>query len=269
MHHGARRAARLVERGVQRHFLGRRVAGHQPPAGPSFDSRAGSRKPSEALVGVTSQPPSSSLTLILPEEPGVSPRSNSERPKRQISSRRLVSVMRHPRFCFSLSHALAARPSRDTQRQAATIAAGTRQGKRRMSESRKTAHGRDRARLDGDRHGDVAAPRGFWCGLRRRADRVARVVADRARARRRRPRIAAKGAEVSCHRRRERRADRGGALRAGGGCLDALAKCRRHLLRDDVAGGRAGGLLQRVEAGGSSTSTRRSAAARSAPPRAS
>ena len=59
----------------------------------SRDSRAGSSEPSDALVGVTSQPPSSSLTLILPEEPGVSPRSNSERPSRQISSRTFVSVM--------------------------------------------------------------------------------------------------------------------------------------------------------------------------------
>ena len=49
--------------------------------------------PSEALVGVTSQPPSSSFTLMLPEEPGVNPRSNSERPRRQISSRTFVSVM--------------------------------------------------------------------------------------------------------------------------------------------------------------------------------
>ncbi|MEY9701768.1 putative dehydrogenase [Bradyrhizobium diazoefficiens] len=45
------------------------------------------------MVGVTSQPPPSSLTLILPEEPGVSPRSNRDRPKRQISSRSLVSLL--------------------------------------------------------------------------------------------------------------------------------------------------------------------------------
>src|ERR1700685_4809679 len=63
------------------------------PAASSRDSRAGSRKPSEALVGVTSQPPSSSLTEILPEEPGVRPRANSERPRRQISSRIFVSLM--------------------------------------------------------------------------------------------------------------------------------------------------------------------------------
>src|SRR5436305_3685104 len=55
--------------------------------------RAGSSEPSEVLVGVTSQPPSSQRTLILPDEPGVSPRSNSERPSRHISSRNLVSSM--------------------------------------------------------------------------------------------------------------------------------------------------------------------------------
>src|SRR3954453_1278472 len=63
------------------------------PWASSRDSRTGSSEPSEALVGVTSQPPSSSLTLILPEEPGVRPRSNNERPRRQISSRTFVSLM--------------------------------------------------------------------------------------------------------------------------------------------------------------------------------
>src|ERR1700736_2377795 len=66
------------------------------PWASSRDSRAGSSEPSEALVGVTSQPPSSSFTLILPDEPGVSPRSNSERPSRQISSLALLSVMAAP-----------------------------------------------------------------------------------------------------------------------------------------------------------------------------
>jgi hypothetical protein len=55
--------------------------------------RAGSRNPSEALVGVTSQFPSGSRTLILPDEPGVRPRSNSERPKRHMSSRSLASLI--------------------------------------------------------------------------------------------------------------------------------------------------------------------------------
>src|SRR6478609_7672854 len=62
----------------------------------SLEIRAGSRKPSEALVGVTSQPPSSSRNDMLPDEPGVSPRSNSERPYRQISSRRRASDMTVP-----------------------------------------------------------------------------------------------------------------------------------------------------------------------------
>src|SRR5215471_17189530 len=61
------------------------------PSADSRDNLPGSRKPSEAFVGVTSQPPSSSLTLILPDEPGVSPRSNSDRPRRQICSRIVVS----------------------------------------------------------------------------------------------------------------------------------------------------------------------------------
>jgi hypothetical protein len=61
-------------------------------------------------------PPSSSFTLMLPDEPGVSPRSNSERPRRQISSRSLVFA--------ALSHALAARPSRDTQRQSSPVNSG-------------------------------------------------------------------------------------------------------------------------------------------------
>src|ERR1700727_1296995 len=52
---------------------------------------------------------------MLPDEPGVSPRSNSERPRRQISSRSLVSVMTKSSVRRVLSHALAARPSRDRQ----------------------------------------------------------------------------------------------------------------------------------------------------------
>jgi len=78
MHHRARGAARLIQGRMQRHFLGRGIAGDEPAWVSTRDSRAGSSEPSEALVGVTSQPPSSSFTLILPDEPGVSPRSNSE-----------------------------------------------------------------------------------------------------------------------------------------------------------------------------------------------
>jgi hypothetical protein len=62
----------------------------------------------------------------LPDEPGVSPRSNSERPSRQISSRSFVSVMATPAD-LALSHALAARPSRDTQRPKPPIHFGSQQ----------------------------------------------------------------------------------------------------------------------------------------------
>ena len=58
MHHGACGGAGLVERGMQRDFLGRGIAGDQPSVGASRDIRAGSSEPSDALVGVTGQPPS-------------------------------------------------------------------------------------------------------------------------------------------------------------------------------------------------------------------
>jgi hypothetical protein len=38
----------------------------------------------------------------LPDEPGVKPRSNNERPKRQMSSRSFVSVMGDPRAWFGV-----------------------------------------------------------------------------------------------------------------------------------------------------------------------
>src|SRR6266487_1432620 len=63
------------------------------PLSSSFHSRAGSSRPKEKLVGVISQP-SSTRTLILPEEPAVSPRSKIEAPIAQIASRALVSFMR-------------------------------------------------------------------------------------------------------------------------------------------------------------------------------
>jgi hypothetical protein len=61
------------------------------PSASVTESRAGSRSPSEALVGVISMRPSPRRTLILPVEPGVSRRSNSDLPTLQISSRRRVS----------------------------------------------------------------------------------------------------------------------------------------------------------------------------------
>src|SRR5271156_3722775 len=70
------------------------VAGSPPtnrPSASNFESRAGSSAPSEALVGVISQPPSGSRTLMLPVEPKVRPRWKIESPTAQISSRDLDS----------------------------------------------------------------------------------------------------------------------------------------------------------------------------------
>ena len=61
------------------------------PSLSNFDKFAGSSLPSEALVGVISQPPSGRRTLMLPVEPKVRPRENRERPTSQISSRARVS----------------------------------------------------------------------------------------------------------------------------------------------------------------------------------
>src|SRR5258706_374427 len=55
------------------------------PFASTFDRVAGSSRPRQELVGVISQP-SSRRTLILPELPTVSPRSNIDLPKTQISS---------------------------------------------------------------------------------------------------------------------------------------------------------------------------------------
>ena len=84
---GAAIGALLVHDDVQERFLGRRIAVDQMAAASKRDRRAGSSAPSEALVGVISQPPSSSRTEMLPVEPKVSPRANSEAPTAQISSR--------------------------------------------------------------------------------------------------------------------------------------------------------------------------------------
>src|SRR5258705_5427905 len=67
------------------------------PFASTFDRVAGSSRPRQELVGVISQP-SSRRTLILPELPTVSPRSNIDLPKTQISSLSLVSFI----CCFQL-----------------------------------------------------------------------------------------------------------------------------------------------------------------------
>ena len=63
------------------------------PLASNFDKVAGSSLPSEALVGVISQPPSGSRTLILPVEPKVRAREKSDKPASQIASRACVSSL--------------------------------------------------------------------------------------------------------------------------------------------------------------------------------
>src|SRR4026209_2758596 len=62
------------------------------PSVSSLESAAGSSRPRQELVGVISQP-SSTRALILPELPGVSPRSNIDLPSMQISSLSFASLM--------------------------------------------------------------------------------------------------------------------------------------------------------------------------------
>src|SRR5260370_41753399 len=71
------------------------VGGSPPisrPLSSSCDSRAGSSRPRDALVGVISQP-FSTLTLMLPDDPAVSPRLKIDAPISQIASRALGSFM--------------------------------------------------------------------------------------------------------------------------------------------------------------------------------
>jgi len=97
------------------HFLVVR-SGYQTAVGTSPRHGAGSSEQSEALVGVTSQPTQRASRCIA-EEPEVSQRSKSERPRRQISSRILVSFMNAPVLGDCLR--VAARPSRGYKRQKA------------------------------------------------------------------------------------------------------------------------------------------------------
>src|SRR5258706_14625798 len=62
------------------------------PFASTLEIVAGSSLPRQELVGVISQP-SATRALILPELPGVSPRSNMDLPSMQISSRSFVSFM--------------------------------------------------------------------------------------------------------------------------------------------------------------------------------
>jgi len=65
------------------------------PSSSTLDSRAGSSRPRQALVGVMIQA-SSTRALMLPELPAVRPRSNMDFPNQQISSRSCASVTAAP-----------------------------------------------------------------------------------------------------------------------------------------------------------------------------
>src|SRR5882672_9502309 len=62
------------------------------PFASTLERVAGSSRPRQELVGVISQP-SSTRALMLPELPGVSPRSNMDLPSMQISSLSFVSFI--------------------------------------------------------------------------------------------------------------------------------------------------------------------------------
>src|SRR5437868_15248220 len=62
------------------------------PLPSTFEREAGSSRPRQELVGVINQP-SLRRTLMLPELPTVSPRSNMDLPNLQISSRSFASFI--------------------------------------------------------------------------------------------------------------------------------------------------------------------------------
>jgi hypothetical protein len=90
--HRPRRVAPPVHPHVQERLLGRRVARDVPARVVQLGEPAGSSRPRLTLVGVITQP-SPTRALRLPELPKVSPRSNSDLPKVQISSRRRASSL--------------------------------------------------------------------------------------------------------------------------------------------------------------------------------
>src|SRR5688572_30702676 len=73
------------------------------PSAPRREREPGSRSPDDELVGVISQP-SSTLTLILPEVPAVSPRSKIDLPYCAILSRVWDSFMPAPRRLCGRTH---------------------------------------------------------------------------------------------------------------------------------------------------------------------
>jgi len=266
-------AARLGQRRCARHFLGRGIAGH--PAGRrrrASDSRAEIQRAERGVGRVTSQPPSSSLTLILPDDPGVSPRSNSERHEPADFSRkaglghRTVS-RRHPTLP-DLSHALAARPSRDTQEQSRPRNAAVRKPGGSISLN---PHRKNRASPSSGLGSEwglawrlAAASRFDVTGCDVSEDAVARFVADGGEA----PRTPGRppGRSISSSAWSSRRADRDHSVRQGrrrrnaGRCMRVFILLRDHRTRTCAA---AGDSSWKPPAG--TISTRRSPAAHSAP----
>ena len=156
---------------------------------PSADRRDSSRRIEEAERGVGRRHHIAAILqpdADIADDPGVSPRSNSERPNRQMSSRSLVSLIATPRFspCLTLwQHGQAVLgKGQSRQEDPQRNLKGTPHAR-----YRKTACRRDRARLDGLWHGDLAARAGFEVtGCDVSADSVARFVERRRQGRRRR-----------------------------------------------------------------------------------
>ena len=91
MDDSARTCADIINGEMQKALLRLFVSAYQSALVVEFGEVEGSSSPSEAFVGVINQP-SSTRTLMLPEEPGVSPRPKMLAPSRQIASRVLISV---------------------------------------------------------------------------------------------------------------------------------------------------------------------------------
>src|SRR6266850_2309014 len=92
------------------------------PFASTLERVAGSSRPRQELVGVISQP-SSTRALMLPELPGVSPRSNMDLPSMQISSLSFISFMSI--FCLRThSHRKVAKDAKESPGQKRKIENG-------------------------------------------------------------------------------------------------------------------------------------------------
>jgi len=142
---------------MQRHFLGRGIAGDEPAVGgkprqPRRIQRA------ERRIGRRHQP-----AAVIKSDADIARRARRQ-PALEQRAAEAADFLAYPGFGHgsilfaALSHALAARPSRDTEGQSREETKGTPHARIRHP---KTARRRHRAGLDGFRHGDLAAARGF------------------------------------------------------------------------------------------------------------